>query len=144
MSCTALTSSCNEQGRWCCSLGKNQIIKVTESVDWGNQENKHFKTFSQLVTYDVNKFFPDYDLFLFSTGVSSRKKKNNCSLRIERIVQIKWENYELLSFMILPSIDRDTTTKSNYLNLDQIIININLSTRVFSFTTKIHKFQISD
>lgn len=30
--------------------------------------------------------------------------------------------------MILQSLGRDTMTKSNYLNLDQIIININLST----------------
>lgn len=35
-------------------------------------------------------------------------------------------------------------TKSYYLNLGQIIININLSTRVFSFTKERDKFQISE
>lgn len=31
-------------------------------------------------------------------------------------------------------------TKLKYLNLDQIIISINLSTQVFFFPTKTHKF----
>lgn len=96
MSCTALTSSCNEQGRWCCSLGKNQIIKVTESVDWGNQENKHFKTFSQLVTYDVNKFFPDYDTCFYSVQEwAAEKKKKNAVWELKELCKL---NEKIMSY----------------------------------------------